>query len=128
MTKETKMEIKRDYYAKVREKAAMCLTAMGAKPKDGVTPNSWEGMMSMAEYVLGHKPSDGEVASTMMAVARWNAADVECGKYDAMEAAYEMIEREVAAATNGEATNGEAGSGEAPHEPTAVTPEKAMKM
>jgi hypothetical protein len=99
------------------------MTAMGAKPKDGVEPNSWEGMMSMAEYVLGHRPTDGEVASTMMAVARWNAADVECGKYDAMKAAREMIEREVAAAANGEE-----GSGDTPHEPAAVTPEMVKKM
>ena len=99
MTQETKMEIKRDYYAKAREKAAMCLTAMGAKPKDGVEPNSWEGMMSMAEYVLDHKPTAAEEAAVLMAVSRWNAAEVECGKYDAMKAAREMIDREVAAAT-----------------------------
>ena len=33
-----------------------------------------------------------------MAVARWNAADIECGKYDALKAAEEMVERELAAA------------------------------
>ena len=124
MTHETKMEIKRDYYAKAREKAAMCLTAMGAKPKDGVEPNSWEGMMSMAEFVLDHKPTAAEEAAVMMAVARWNAAELECGKYDAMKAAREMIDREVAAATNG----GEESNGDAPHVPPAVTPEKAVKM
>ena len=80
--------------------------------------------MSMAEYVLGHRPTDGEVASTMMAVARWNAADVECGKYDAMKAAREMIEREVAAATD----SGEEANGDTPHEPAAVTPEMVKKM
>ena len=123
MTHETKMEIKRDYYAKAREKAAMCMTAMGAQPKDGVEPNSWEGIMSMAEYVLDHNPTADEKASVMMAVARWNAAELECGKYDAMKAAREMIEREVAAATNGEAENGGAS-----HEPVGVTPEKVMEM
>ena len=124
MTHETKMEIKRDYYAKAREKAAMCLTAMGAKPKDGVGPNSWEGMMSMAGFVLDHNPTAAEEAAVMMAVSRWNAAELECGKYDAMKAAREMIDREVAAATNG----GEEANGDAPHVPPAVTPEKAVKM
>ena len=61
------------------------------------------------------------VASMLMAIARWNAAELECGKYDAMKAAREMIEREVAAATNGEGENGEA-------MPAAATPEKVMRM
>jgi len=102
MTHETKIQVKRAYYAKVRQKAVMCLTAMGAKPaREDMCLDSWEGMMSLVEYVKDNKPTAAEEVAAEGAWARWNAADVECGKYDALKAAEEMVERELAAAKEG---------------------------
>ena len=98
MTKETKMDQKRAYYREVREKASQCLLAMGVPPPgDGTAPDSWNGMMSMVEYLFDHEPTAAEKAGALGAWARWNAADVECGKYDRLAKLDEIIQRETAA-------------------------------
>ena len=133
MTHETKMKLKRDYYAKVKAKAVMCLTAMDVKPKDGVEADSWEGMMSMVEYVKSNHPTAAEEVAAEGAWARWNAADVECGKYKALMEAEEMIAREVAAAMEADKENKPKENGHEEEQPVtedapaAVTPESVMK-
>ena len=82
MTNEQKLKAKHDYFAKVKENAAMCLLEMGAKvPRsEHVEPNSKEGMISLVAYVKDHKPTREEELAADMAWRRWIEADIQLGK------------------------------------------------
>lgn len=84
------IKVKHDYYAQIRAKAVQTMVAMGAKPASrDMELNSWEGMMSLFAYVKSHKPTTEEMIAAECAWRRWNTADIECGKYEAMLAAWE---------------------------------------
>ncbi len=107
MTHETKRKVKAAAFARMREKAVSCLHAMGADA--GIyEPDSWEGVMTMLKGVLDGRDS-GKQASAILAAAKWMHAHLECETMKEVDEASEMVEREMAAAKEGD----EKGSGSA---------------
>lgn len=132
MTHETEMELKHGFYADAKKKAAMCMTAMGAKPKDGVAPDSWEGVMTMLEDVF-KRGTDADKSAAVLAAAKWIWAHMECEAEKVVEGAEDMIAREVEAAKKSSADDEPTENGGADEKPVteaapaAVTPEAVMK-
>ena len=120
MTHETKKELKHGFYADSKKKAVMCMTAMGAKPKEGVEPDSWEGVMTMLEDVFKRGGYD-EKAAGVLAVAKWIWAHMECEAEKVVEGAEAMVAKEI------EAMNGSDEKPVTGAAPAAVIPESLMR-
>ena len=68
MTKETERGIKLDFYRECKEKAVNCLTAMGAKTKDGcVDEHSWECLMQLHSDVKRRSTNEDERSAADLA-------------------------------------------------------------
>lgn len=99
MTKETKKKVKKAFYAAKQREAATCLMAMGAKPKEGVSSESWEGMMTMLSQVFDpkRKATADEKAVAVLAGAKWMVSHIKCELHKHIAETEEMIAHEIEA-------------------------------
>lgn len=96
MKPETETTLMKQHFQDMQEDAARCLLAMGAEPKEGVEPRSWEGVMTMLEDVMGHG-SPAQKAAAVLAAAKWMHGRMECETMLAREGAERLMEIEGAA-------------------------------
>ena len=112
MTKDTESAIKKRIFTAAKEKAANCLSAMGAKP--GVhKPNTWEGVMAMLSDVLRRGDED-EKSAAIMTAAKWTHYHEECETMRELEEMDEAIDAEIKALVEASQEEEEAGE-EAEH-------------
>lgn len=93
MKPETETMLMKQHFQAMKESAAKCLLAMGAEPKEGVEPCSWEGMMTMLEDVMGHG-SPAQKAAAVLAAAKWTHGHLECETMSALEGAETLLATE----------------------------------
>lgn len=95
MKKTTECKFMKRRFEKMKSDAVNCLLASGAEVPQGVEPNSWEGMMALAEDVERHGKAQHR-AGAMFAVAKWIHGCMELQTLEAKTEMEELLESEMA--------------------------------
>lgn len=118
MKKTTECKLMKKRFEKMKSDAVKCLLASGAEVPQGVEPNSWEGMMALAEDIERHGKAQHRVGA-MFAVAKWTHGCMELQTLEAKTEMEELLESEMAEEQPAE--------GEKPAEETPAEGDKPAK-